>query len=108
VSGHLTGKPLQATFRVCDEPFFITGRGLAVMCDLVEGEFSYSAPVTISLDGGPNGESLAESSTIESARADGGELPGLLIPCERDSERADSLRRLLHPGAVLNITQRGQ
>ena len=101
-------RELQATFRVRDEPFFITGRGLAVICEFVDGEFSYASPMTVSLDGGPNGESLAESSTIESARVDGGELPGLLIPCERDSERADSLRRLLHPGAVLNITQRGQ
>ena len=99
---------MQATFRVRDEPCFITGRGLAVICELVDGEFAYSSPVTVTLEGVPSGASLVVSSAIELARVDGGELPGLILPCERDSERAGSLRRLLHRGAVLNITQRGQ
>lgn len=99
---------MQATFRVRDEPFFITGRGLAVICDPVDGEFSYASPVTVSLNGGTSGDGLVESSTIESARVDGAELPGLMFACERDSERADVLRSLLHRGAVLDITQRGR
>ena len=98
---------MQATFRVRDEPCFITGRGLAVICEFVDGEFSYASPVTVMLDGDPSGDSLVESSAIESVRVDGGELPGLLIPCERGSERADSLRRRLRPGVVLKIAQRG-
>jgi hypothetical protein len=100
-------RELQATFRVRGEPFFITDRGLAVICELVDGEFSYASPVTVTLDGGASTDSLAESSTIESVRVDGGEMPGLIIPCERGSERADSLRRRLRPGVVLNTTQRG-
>lgn len=98
---------MQATFRVRDEPCFITGRGLAVICELVDGEFSYFMRVTVTIDGDPTGDILVESSGIESARVDGGELPGLIFPCERGSERADSLRRRLRPGVVLNITQHG-
>ena len=100
------GSAAHATFRVRSGPFFITGRGLAVICELVDGTARYGAAVDVELPIDSGGAPLVEPSVVESARAEEGEWPGLVFLAERDGERVDTLRRLLQPGALLTLTER--
>jgi len=48
------GRPL-SVLRVRDEPFFLTGRGLAVVCEPVDGDLRFFLPATVTIPSGPGG-----------------------------------------------------
>ena len=103
---------LRATFLVRSEPFFIAGRGVASIGDLVEGDLRLGALVTASIPGGPGGLPLAHEAGVEAAQhvdPDGSrrDRPALLFRAERGSESAELLRGLLRPGTLLILTGPG-
>lgn len=94
-----------ATLRVRDEPFFITGRGLVVVCEHVEGAL-YIGPheATVEIPDGAGGARVETVSAVEAALGlDWKDRPALLFRVER-GEGETALRALLQPGTLLALT----
>ena len=95
----------RATLRVRDEPFFITGRGLAVVCELVDGALFFGPHgATVAFPDGAGGTRVETVSAIEAALGlDGVDRPALLFPAER-GDRETAFRAVLQPGVLLALT----
>ena len=98
-----------ATLRVHSDPFFLTDRGLSVICELVEGDVRLGATVTVAVPGGPGAASVEEAAVVEFALVafalqERRELPSLVFGAKSGSETAEVLRDLLQPGVLLTVT----
>jgi hypothetical protein len=94
--------------RVRGEPFFITGRGLAVTCEFEAGEarLGFPATATIEIPGGaPLVEAIiAVEAALDRSTASAREWPALIFAVDRPGERAELLRQLLRPGVRISLT----
>jgi hypothetical protein len=97
-----------SVLRVRNEPFFLTGRGLAVVCEPVDGDVRLFLPATVTIPGGPDGPQVEHVDVVEAVLDRSGdqvrEWPGLVIRTERDSAHAELLRGLLQPGTLVSLT----
>lgn len=97
---------MNATLRVRDEPFFLTGRGLAFTCEFVEGQLRIGSATAVTL--GPAGDGVMEDMAVvevvlNRSHGEAHEWPALVFSCQRGDARADRLARLLRPGVVLGV-----
>lgn len=94
----------RATLRVLDEPFFITGRGLVVVCECVSADGPVGLPATATIPLGSGGTHTEEVAGIAATSGRGHpDRPALLFRLER-GERETLLRGMLRPGAVFTVT----
>jgi hypothetical protein len=91
--------------RVTDGPFWITGRGLAVIGEMIEGDLYLARVVTVEIPLASGGVHVEEVPSVSAARHTGPpDRPALIFPAERGTERAEQLRAILQPGMVLTLT----
>lgn len=101
----MTSQP--AVFRVYQEPFQVTGRGLAVLCEYESGDVRLGQRVEVRVANNVGPGEPVYSAIVESARVKGvpgEELPALLFGAAQDAEVTERLRALLQPGAQLLLS----
>lgn len=69
-----------ARLRVTDGPFWITGRGLAILGEMVEGDLYLARAVTVEIPLPSGGVHVEEVSHVNSARQRGMDRPALISP----------------------------
>ena len=107
-NGHLVKATGEVVLRVREKPFFLTSRGVAVICEVVDGDVQFGLSAVATFPGGAgkpqteavSGVEAALDRSVEPAR----EWPGLVFAAEAGSPRAESLCQLLVPGTLLTLT----
>ena len=98
---------MSATLRVRNPPFYLTNRGVAVICEVVDGEVRFGLPATVTItddEGGVHVEHVgAVEAALENSEGSMREWPGLVFVCEREDDRAAQFGQL-RVGALLMVT----